>query len=242
MRIKRLQHSPRAFTLVEVLLGLAIAAIIGVSVYNLFWSSMKLDERLRHSHDHWMEILLADQAMTRDLDNAVSLDLSGSYPDAAVFEGQAQEFSFMTQTPSGLKHVRYYAGLPPPGGLAYAMIGRVVNHGGSANSGSSPDEFLLRQESSLADWLNETNHDASTQIIAAGLKKGSFNCRFAPFTKNLHTGGAQELNFAESWDEKGLPLAVSCAFVLSDPSSRAGGPVFKRDFYLPPVEGLYNEQ
>ncbi len=66
---------------------------------------------MRHVHDNYMEVLMADQVLTHDLENAINLDFSGSYPDAIVFDGQQTEFSFLTQTPTGIKRVRYYSGL-----------------------------------------------------------------------------------------------------------------------------------
>jgi len=237
----KIKAENQAFTLVELLLGLLIGAIIGLSVYNMFWSSMKLDDKMRHIHDDYMELLLADSAMGRDLENAVNLDLSASYPDAVIFDGQSSEFSFITQTPQGLKRVRYYSGQPDEG-TAKQMIGRVVNPSNTTEKGSLSGEFLVRQESSLADWLNETTNDTSTQIVAAGLKKGSFSCQYAPFVKDLHTNGAKAIVYQDNWDHKGLPLGVSCRFILYDPKSRGEGLMFKRDIFLAPVASYYNEQ
>jgi prepilin-type N-terminal cleavage/methylation domain-containing protein len=244
MKIKAALPCRDGFSLVELLLGLAIAAIIGVCVYNMFWSAMKLDDRMRHVHDNYMEVLMANQALSHDLENAIKLDFSASYPDARNFDGQKNGFSFLTQTPRGIKHVRYYSGLLDQGTVTKIMIGRVVNPLNSitANSRESlPIEFLLRQESSLADWLNETTNDTSTQIVAAGLKKGSFNCQYAPFVKNLYEEGTGGIVYTDSWDEKNLPLAVSCSFALYDPKVQEGL-VFKRDVFLAPVLSYYNEQ
>jgi prepilin-type N-terminal cleavage/methylation domain-containing protein len=234
----------KGFTLVELLLGLAIAAIIGTSVYNMFWSSMKLDDKLRRIHDNYTEVLMADQALTHDLENAVNLDLTTSYPDAVVFDGQKTEFSFLTQTPSGIKRVRYYSGLWDQDSLTKAMIGRVVNpsnSSGAFSKESQPVEFLLRQESSLSDWLNDAKNNSFIQIVAAGIKKESFNCQYAPFVKNLHTAGSTGIAYTDTWDEKKLPFSVSCSFILYDPKKPEGGLMFKRDIYLAPVPNNYNE-
>jgi prepilin-type N-terminal cleavage/methylation domain-containing protein len=245
MNLKAAAKRRLGFTLVELLLGLAITAIIGASVYNMFWTSMKLDDKMRRVHDNYMEVLMADQALTYDLENAINLDLSGSYPDAVIFDGHPQEFSFLTQTAQGIKRVRYYSGLLDEGNVTKSMIGRVVNPSNSIknySAGSLPIEFLVRQESSLADWLNETNTDTSTQIVAAGLKKGSFNCQYAPFVKDLHTSGSQGVDYKETWNDKGLPLAVSCSFVLYDPKNPLDGLMFKHDIFLAPVPSYHNEQ
>ena len=235
----------KGFTLVELLLGLVIGAIIGLCVYNMFWSAMKLDDKMRHVHDTYMEVLMADQGLTHDLENAIKLDFSASFPGTVVFDGQKTELSFLTQTPRGIKHVHYYSGLPNQDPFIKTMIGRVTNPSNKTtdqSSGSSPVEFLMRQESSLADWLNENSNETSTQIVAAGLKKGSFNCQYAPFVKDLHKSGAQGIVYTDTWDEKGLPLAVSCNFTLYDPKKPEEGLIFKRDIFLAPVPSYHEEQ
>jgi prepilin-type N-terminal cleavage/methylation domain-containing protein len=233
------QSFKNGFTLVELLLGLAIASIIGLSVYNMFWSGVKLDDKMRRIHDNYMEVLMADQGLTHDLENAINLDFSFSYPDAVIFDGQAQEFSFLTQTPKGIKRVRYYSGLLN-GPTAKSMIGRVTNPSVATNSKESlPIEFLLRQESSMGDWLNETTEHTSTQMVAAGLKKGSFNCQYAPFDKDLHNSGAKGIDYQDSWSDKGLPMAVSCSFTLYDPQKAEQGLVFRRDIFLAPLAAAH---
>ena len=243
MTLKREVRQSTGFTLVEMILGLAITAIIGLCIYNMFWSAMKLDDKMRRVHDNYMEVLMADQSLTHDLENAITLDFSSSYADAKIFDGQKEEFSFVTQTPSGLKRVRYYSGLINGSG-AKSMIGRVVNPSNS-QTGSLKDplpiDFLLRQESSLADWLNETTNDTHTQIVAAGLQKGSFNCQYAPFVKDLHTSGAKAIEYKDAWEQKGLPMAVSCSFKLYDRQKPESGLLFKRDMFLAPVVSYYNE-
>ncbi len=236
---------PHGFTLVELLLGLVITAIIGVSIYNMFWSATKLDDRMRRVHDNYMEVLMADQGLSHDLENAISLDFSASYPDAVIFDGRPQEFSFLTQTAKGIKRVRYFSGLIDQGSVTRTMVGRVTNPSSSITSfslKSLPIEFLLRQESSLGDWLNETTTDTSVQVVAAGLKKDSFNCQYAPFSKNLHTSGAQGIDYQDSWTDPGLPLAVSCNFVLYDPKQPQAGLMFKREIFLSPVPSYHHEQ
>lgn len=235
---KNILNRLNAFTLVELLLGLAVAAIIGMAVYNMFWSSMKLDDKMRRVHETYMEVLMADQSMTHDLENAISLDFSDSYPDSRVFEGQKTEFTFLTQTPKGIKRVRYYSGFLDRWSMTKRMIGRVVNPSNTDayySNESSPVEFLVRQESSLADWLNETGTNTTSQVVAAGLKKGTFQCQYAPFVKDLHTSGPKGIVYSDSWEAKELPMGVCCHFVLYDPKKPQAGTVFKRNIFLSPV-------
>ena len=124
------------------------------------------------------------------------------------------------------------------------MIGRVVNPSNADNrlSKDPPVQFIMRSETGLADWLNETGNKAASQIVASGIKKESFNCQYAPFVKDLHTSGSKGIIYKDSWDDKALPMGVSCSFVLYDPKNPQEGLMFKRDIYLAPVASYYNEQ
>ena len=82
------------FTLVELLLGLAITAIIGVCIYNMFWAAMKLDDKMRRVHDNYMEVLMADQGLTHDLENAISLDFSVVILNHRFLRAKRQSFLF----------------------------------------------------------------------------------------------------------------------------------------------------
>lgn len=232
-----------AFTLIELLLALAIGAIISVSVYNMFWSSVKLDDRMRRTHDIYMELLLADQALSHDLENAITLDFSASYPDANIFDGDSQRFAFLTQTSRGIKYVRYYVGQPGDDPLERTMIGRVVNPENASERNSPPVEFLFRQESSLGDWLNSTSEHTSNQVVAAGIKKDTFNCKYAAFTKDLHRDGESALEYKDTWqDAKSLPMMVSCSFAIYDVQNPQANLMFRRDIFLAPVSSYYNEE
>ena len=245
MKSKVLSLRVHGFTLVELLLGLAITAIIGVSVFSMFFSGVKLDDKLQHLHENYVGLLLADHVMTHDLENAITLDFSSSYPDALVFEGRKNEFSFLIQTSKGIRHIRYFCGIPDDVAIVRRMTGRVVNplnkvldHGQAVLS----VDFLMRQESSLVDWLNETTQYSSIQVIAASFKKNSFHCQYSSSDKDLSGNSAQILSYSDTWDKKILPSSVSCSFTLYDPKNVQYGLMFKREIFLSPIIGRAHEQ
>jgi prepilin-type N-terminal cleavage/methylation domain-containing protein len=227
-------HRANAFTLVELLLGLAIMAIIGVSVSNVFWSGLKLDDRLRRSHDNYMEVLMADQSLTRDLENAISFS-SASYPNLTAFDGKNNELSFLTQTSSGIKRVRYYSGLVDFGKITKTIIGQKVSRLSKITISREdlPIEFLLRQEWKLADWANASKGEPITQIVAAGLKKQTFLCSYAAPVADINMKSTKDIVFEKQWEKKDMPFAVSCAFSLYDAKQPQSDITFKRDIFLP---------
>jgi prepilin-type N-terminal cleavage/methylation domain-containing protein len=232
--------SHKGFTLVEILLGLSITAIIGLSVCNLFWSGMKLDDRLKRLHENYLEVLMANQSMTKDLENAIYLDLSTSYPDQKAFEGKKNELAFLVPTESGIKRVRYYSGTLDWGRVTKTIVGKKVGHLSKITLNQTdalPIEFLLREEMDLSDWLNETKDKSTTQIVAAGLKKGTFNCQYAAFDKDL-----KKLSYLDHWDNRKLPAAVSCNINIYNAEKPQADNIFKRDMFLAPVGlGYENE-
>ncbi|MDE2027537.1 MAG: hypothetical protein KGJ11_03210, partial [Candidatus Omnitrophica bacterium] len=141
------------------------------------------------------------------------------------------------QTSRGLKRVSYYSSSSVRGRGGQSFIGRVTNPSRRNLAGRAPVEYLLRQESSLADWLNDADNDTSIQVVTSKLKRGSFNCRYTAKSKDLNTLGAKALDYQDSWDKKGLPLAVSCRFVLYDPGNVQPNLSFKRDIFLAPLAG-----
>ncbi|MBI4310045.1 MAG: hypothetical protein HY591_06920 [Candidatus Omnitrophica bacterium] len=220
-------------------MGLAIAAIIGMSVYNLLWSGMKLDDKLRRMHGNYMEALKADQMLTKDLENAIGLDLSANYPDQKVFDGQKHGLAFLTVTPQGIRRVRYSSGMVDFGKVTKTLIGKKISRLDRMTflrEGALPIEFLLRQETSLADWANEVKTQGRPQVVAAGLRKGTFNCRYAPFTQDMHVTGRKAIVYADHWDKQGLPMAVSCGFSLYDHKNPRADIMFRRDIFLAPLE------
>jgi prepilin-type N-terminal cleavage/methylation domain-containing protein len=227
----------KGFTLIELLLGIVIISIIGVSVYNVFWSGMKLDDKMRRMHDNYLEVLIAEGGLTRDLENAVSLDLSVSYPKAKIFQGQKNEFSFLTKTDAGIKWVRYYSGMVDWGKTTKTIIGQRLSHLSSFQIGGDlPIEFLIREERNLADWANQTTTKPFVQIAAAGLKKGTFDCKYAPLAKDLSVKGEKGIVYSSVWQDSGVPMAVSCSFSIYDATQPTLDLKFKRDIFIPLVK------
>ncbi len=58
MKQRAAVKSRKGFTIVELILALAITAIIGVSVYNIFWTAMKLDDKMRHVLDIYFVLIV----------------------------------------------------------------------------------------------------------------------------------------------------------------------------------------
>lgn len=228
-----------AFTLVEVLLGLIVAGIIGTIVYQVFWSGVRLQRQLKQRHDNYIELLLADQVMTRDFANAISIDLSISYPDVQAFDGKKTSVSFWTVGEQGIKRVRYYGGLLNFGKATATIIGgRIDNPRGIRAGGKNlPIEFLLRQELSVSEFSNDLKPSTTAQIVAAGLTKGTFNCRYGTIERR-ESSEEPTIKFRDTWASNELPDLVRCSLNVYDAQNPKRKTNFVRDFYLPPIDRM----
>ena len=98
----------KGFTLIEVLVGLIIFALISVSLYNSFHIALKLKERSLDTNKVFREARWTMAQLDGDLENAVWYDFSGSYEEKSSFTGNENEICFVIHTPEGLKVVWYY--------------------------------------------------------------------------------------------------------------------------------------
>ena len=227
------------FTLIEILLGTIITAIIGLVAFQVLWSGMVLDQRLRWVHQHYARALMADELITRDLENAVNVDFSVSYPSLKSFDGKSQSFEFLTATRNGIKRVKYFSGDLNRGSIKKTVIGGHVTRLNTMKfvNESAAVEYMFRQESSLSQWTKSDSRDATVEIIAPGLKKDSFKCMYAERSAEITFRRKDAIAYLPKWDNQELPMAVSCQWAFYDQRQPHGDVLVKRDFFLSPLVG-----
>src|SRR3569833_3026891 len=82
--MKKQEHS---FSLVELLLGLLIFSIIALTLYSMFSTGLKVDEKSHYISQSYQEARLSFDMLSQDLENAFIYDTSASYPDQLSFVG-----------------------------------------------------------------------------------------------------------------------------------------------------------
>ncbi len=75
-----MKKNNHAFTLIELLLGLSIFALIALSVYSVFWGGMRMTRKAKHLNPIYREMRLALDLLSVELENMVPYDFSGSTP------------------------------------------------------------------------------------------------------------------------------------------------------------------
>lgn len=197
-----------AFTLIETLLGVLIASVIGLCMFNMLVTGIKVSESLRWVKDNHQAYLTFDALLTKDLENAVSLDLSASYPDMKLFDGKTQAMAFLTKTPYGIRRVSYL----------------VDGHA-----------RLVRQEMTLAHWVGGQRFNDAQQILIRHMDRAAFKCRYAAFDKDIYAQGINALSFKDAWEDAGLPMVVNCTYAREDQGHTTALLRFDRMMFTSPV-------
>jgi hypothetical protein len=240
--MKKQEHS---FSLIELLLGLLIFSILALTLYSMFSTGLKVDEKSTYISRSYQEARLAFEVLGSDLENAFIYDLSGSYPDTSSFVGESTRLSLIRPSAGGIKYIQFYLDLPDFGSVTRTIIGQRVEKlkGFVINSKEeTPIRFLMRQETSLLNYLSKSqDKDQQSQppeIVSAGIKKDSLRFHYGAVQRDS-TGkpiGTQDLTWTDNWNEKSLPSAVRVEMTLFDPQNPDKSMVLKRDIYLAPLD------
>lgn len=223
----------KGFTLIEVLLGLIIFAIIGLSAYNVFWMGMKVDHKANGINRSYVELKAALDLVSKDLENAFVYDLSASYPKELFFRGGPDQMAFLSVIKDEIKSVRYYLDLPDWGRVTRTIVGRHVKD----LKQEIPIQFLMRQEISLPEYLSKKTQVPEGEIIVAAVKKSGLKLAYGILQKNSKDKDQlKKMIWKDSWTQNALPNAVRLEITLYDQANPRTGVIFKREIYLPRVE------
>ncbi|MBF0479688.1 MAG: prepilin-type N-terminal cleavage/methylation domain-containing protein [Candidatus Omnitrophica bacterium] len=120
MMIKCLKNS--AFTLIEMLLALAILGVVAASLFSIFAGGMKISQRSTQGDRLNHEIFWVSRLLSTDVENAVSVKLVDTQGQPKnIFEGTADHLTLALDTENGLKKISYYLNPIEGSGLANLM-------------------------------------------------------------------------------------------------------------------------
>jgi len=213
-----------AFTLIELLLGLSIFAMIAVSVYSTFSGGILVNARSQKQNHLYREIRWSMDVMAKELENMVAYDFSGSYPEKKYFIAEDKKISFLLATDDGLKMVSYYLMAPHNTRVHKILIGRTdarnVSQTFSRRQGIDA-EYLVREEVDFADYVAENViREENIEIIAVNVKAKGLE-----FTYNF--SGDKDEGFEQAKEDK-IPAAVRISIdFLSDDADEKESAVSK---------------
>ncbi|MBI1821531.1 MAG: type II secretion system protein GspJ [Nitrospirae bacterium] len=185
---RRLFGAPQGFTLVEVLIALAIAAVIAIFLYETFISTSRVTEKIEQEREVYREIRLTADQLTRELLSAYQPPaLSGASYFSGVHEtgseGSMDSLSFYAmshlhlvpdQPDAELTRVRYFLEKPSESKW-YQLSHEEYPH--FLSKGPPEKEVLIEKVKELnikyfdgKTWLPEWDSKKSNLSIPAAVK------------------------------------------------------------------------
>jgi prepilin-type N-terminal cleavage/methylation domain-containing protein len=192
-----------AFTLVEVMLALAVSAIVLAAIGGVFFSAMRLRERTMAALDEVMPINLALSTMRNDLRGALppGTALAGPFKDGAVDDVAGTGFGLQFCTTTGQINDR------APWGDVQQVIYELRD--GPQPSGR-PGKTLVRNVTH--NLLATTVVDAQDQILLNNVQRVDFSC-------------FDGMDWRDLWDttmtDTNLPYAVRIRIQMAGDNSGA---------------------
>ena len=219
--------SKKAFTLVELLLALSLAAVVMAALYSIFFAGSKLFQRASPQNQVSFKAYRILEDLSRELEGAVSYDTSQSYPQMKIFSCEDNTIQFLNPTDEGLKVVRYFLENVSQAGWSGTKIGQTYKKNVKTEVNSIKADFtkenLVREEESLVEFLNaDGKPEGKRKILNKSVRQGSlkFTCRY-PETRQ--DSEAQVVIFPES---------VTVAFEILTDDKKAGQQKFTRDIFI----------
>lgn len=220
----RASSRKRAFTLIEVILAVVIAAGLLVVAISYYQRSAELRRELLEESERLTTIRLLMDRLSLDLRTAVAEPRQG-------FAGTTDFMKFV------------HAGSPSPGNLAEGSL-KLVTYSVVTNSGGTNGAVIgfNRLEAPLVEMrvASPTNREAISFNGAMDPMSMATNNFVEPLTRAIrlvHFRYFDGSEWLETWSGADLPLGVEVTFG-SDPASEDeeeeyGGDLFRRVIYVP---------
>ncbi len=241
-RIKSQRYS-QGFTLIELLLGLGLFAIIGLIVYSTFASGVRLSRTFDVENEVYREARLTFDLISKELENMMPYDFSGSYPEKTSFQGTSDQLMFLSFEKDSFKFIKYLLEKPTDSRIYQTIIGSTYARNVSTTLTEQLNQkinYLIREERDFIDGLRETPEKRPDfEIVSTHVAEESLKFSYGYFESDQAT----ELSWKNDWDFKYLPrvVRVELDFLMSD--SEKNGQVqrrmhFSRDILLPNSKGI----
>lgn len=179
-----IDRSCKGFTLLEMILGAVVFALVTMSLFQIFFNGLETYKRAQYTSKTYIQMFRVFDALDADIAAAVKFDYSAADPQWASFHGDGTSLRFVIKTPEGLKVVRY--GTVPAVG---------------------DKDMLVRDIRSLEDALHQRDH-GSRQVLTKGLVRSQgFVLTFTEIP-DTDSSAKAVLVWKKGWEATSLPIAV----------------------------------
>lgn len=197
----------RAFTLVELLLGVTIFAVIAVCLYATFSSGFRLSEQSEKNNKTYREIRWVLELMTQDLENMVPYDFLRSYPDRKAFEGDKDKIVLLLAEEGGLKAIRYFLSQAKRDEVKKTIIGKTYKKNVNQTVSFKQEEnkyYLIRESIPFLDYLEGISDDDNQEVLSKDIAPDGLGFSFA----YLKEEEGSDIIWKDSWEQDYIPFGV----------------------------------
>ena len=239
-------------------MALSIFSLIGLTVYSIFSSALKVNNRFQRADHLYRGVQGSLNVMAQDLANIVSYQYRTEEAQRLTFFGGPGSMTFVRATKEGLQVVRYSLN-PRESGLIRKTIVNRRPFKPSSIRGYFKEEFerrelLVREEIPLSDYLRfnlggdspadqgwvESQPTFLKEILSRDIQKGGLRFWYA-YRKQIED--RSQMVWQEDWDKDYLPLGIRVEMIFLDPRE-GGGPLhFSTDVWIPATAwGIIEEE
>ncbi len=196
----------KAFTLIELLLGLTIFSMIALIIYGTFSGGLLINERSEGQGEVTRESKISLELMAKELENMVPYDFSVSSAEETAFKGEENKISFIVPTDNGLKRISYYLLSPEQRQIKTTVMGKTYKKNVSVitkQEETSRLKYLVREE---ADFKSSGNSSQDTQIEILATHVTEDGLRFS--YAYIEDETSQEITWKNEWKLQDIPLSV----------------------------------
>ncbi|MFA5088204.1 MAG: prepilin-type N-terminal cleavage/methylation domain-containing protein [Candidatus Omnitrophota bacterium] len=221
------------FSLIEILLGLALFSIVALILYNVFFGGIKVNRKSESASQMYREARWAFDRITSDLENMVPYDFSNSYPGSLAFSGGSNGFELLLATGTGLERVRYSLQSPDLGHRHQIVIGKHFSENAPVvirrEEEGAPQRTLIRDQIPFVDSLSPGQEEnVRSQILCSGLIDGGLQFKYARQSDE----GKRMLVWEEEWGKEYFPVGVKVRLTFREEDG-GGVLTLEKDVLLP---------
>lgn len=222
----------RGLTLIEMMVGLTLFALVGSGIYSLYAQGVRIQQAAEESGETVGQVRWAFDILTRDLENAVRWNHPGTVKDFLKWE--KDEITFVTATADGLHRIRYSLKQPET-----VHIHQVIVNGTAVlpekivlqKDTGRQAVLLVREELPWREGTDESNSAEGEEVLATQVVPGSL--RFS-FGKQELPEKQTGIRWESEWQSVSPPVGVRVEIALLNPGGEDSPAVkWQQDIFIP---------
>ncbi len=210
------------FTVIELILALALTAIIGVSLFTVYNNAVRADAQSRRLYDSMIKGYMMLTTFEEDVSKAVNYRYhpSGQSSDQLLFYGETDQLSFVKETGVGLQWIQYTTKRPQQAVIRATTVGQRFKKNqdqileNDAPGGSELQMFIRRQSVFLGKpdttFAPDNDEIMTKRLLSQGL------------VFSYGRVSQQGMIWTQRWNDSSLPAAIKVDLkVASDGENRS---------------------